>query len=187
MIAVYDNFFTNNVFNAVYDRAKKINLHTAEEHIKKYVGSSFLSQTNENTNIGYWPGNRSFKLEEEDSLLNSVFCDMLFSRHIFDRPVKLLYSYIHLRLDDTNKDDYIHTDPNNFSVIVYISPTNLSSGTKFFFNKNEKNLDNEMLFVKFVQNRAVVFHGDIAHTAFNNHGSCIDDGRLTINGFFNYC
>lgn len=180
MIAVYDNFFSNNVFQAVYERAKKIELHTAEEHIQKY-------------GIGYWPGTRSFRLGEEDPLLNSIFCDTLHSHHIFHRSVIMLDSFVHLRLDDANEGDYVHSDPNDFSVVVYLSQTNLSSGTKFFFDTPEskrevekKNLENDTGFVKCVQNRAVIFHGSIPHIAYNNHGSNIDNGRLTMNGFMNY-
>ena len=43
--------------------------------------------------------------------------------------------------------------------------------------------DKEHTFVKFVQNRIVMFDSSIPHMAWNNHGNDLTDGRLTINGF----
>jgi len=175
MIAVYDNFFSNNILHAIIDRAKNTQLYNFDDH-KKHV---------ENYNIGYWYGRRSYNLVEEDKLLNALILDEISFKHIFHRPVTMIDSYIHLRSKNT-QDDYIHVDPADFSLIIYLSPTNLTSGTKFYTTLEETDIEKETMFVKCVQNRAVLFHSGIAHAAYKNFGEDINDGRLTLNAFLKF-
>jgi hypothetical protein len=176
MIAVYDNFFSNNILHAIIDRAKNTKLYNFDEH-KKHV---------ENYNIGYWYGQRSYNLIDEDKLLNALILDKISFKHVFHRPVTMIDSYIHLRSNDT-EDDYIHIDPADFSLIVYLSPTNLTSGTKFYTTIDETDKDKETMFVRYVQNRAVLFHSGIAHAAYKNFGNNVTDSRLTLNAFLRFC
>lgn len=174
MIAVYDNFFSKTIFNAVYERAKSLPLHTAEDHKVRY-------------GYGNWPGHRSFKLSEADNLFNALAFDTLVRTHPFDER-HVLYGdwFIHLRGADSKDTDWIHKDMELFSVLVYLSPTNLTSGTKFYFSDTEPNKDHDTVFVKCVQNRAVVFSANIPHLSYNNYGKDVNDGRLTLNGFLKY-
>ncbi len=86
-----------------------------------------------------------------------------------------------MRLDEDEQKDWIHTDDDtaDYSMVINLSDTNLKSGTSFFDDNN-----NEVLTSKFVQNRAIVFKSDIKHRALGNHGTNIDNGRLTMNAFF---
>tara|TARA_A100001015_G_C14950754_1_gene696640 strand:- start:1195 stop:1449 length:255 start_codon:yes stop_codon:yes gene_type:complete len=77
--------------------------------------------------------------------------------------------------------DWIHKDDvkSQFSGLVYLSPTNLESGTRFYDDK-----ENEIADIKFVQNRFVFFNGNYNHMSIGNHGTNIENGRLTLNAFF---
>ena len=83
------------------------------------------------------------------------------------------------RLDEHKEIDFIHKDePHMYSMLVYLSPTNLSSGTDLY-NENDEVINS----VKYVQNRALVFNSSYKHKAVNNHGTDINNGRLTLNIF----
>ena len=62
--------------------------------------------------------------------------------------------------------------------MVYLSKTNLSSGTVLYDQNKQPTTT-----IGFVQNRALLFNANIWHRSLNNHGSNIDDGRLTLNCF----
>ena len=75
--------------------------------------------------------------------------------------------------------DFIHKDlPHTYSMLIYLSPTNLNSGTDLY-NENKEMVNS----FKFVQNRAIIFNSGYYHKAINNHGNDLDDGRLTLNIF----
>ena len=81
--------------------------------------------------------------------------------------------------DEHNEKDFIHTDvPHMYSMLVYLSPTNLNSGTDLY-NENDEMIAS----FKFVQNRAVLFSSSYKHRAINNHGTDVNNGRLTLNIF----
>ena len=65
-----------------------------------------------------------------------------------------------------------------YSMLVYLSPTNLNSGTDLY-NENDEMITS----FKFVQNRAVLFSSSYKHRAINNHGTDVNNGRLTLNIF----
>ena len=172
MIISYDSFFDN--FDELKGCFKTIPLYTAKDLSEKF------NRINET-----WPGTRSRWLNETDETKSLYF---LFIKefnhklgHVFsDKRIQLNLS-IHLRLDEDEQKDWIHTDDDtaDYSMIVNLSDTNLNSGTSFYDNNN-----NEVLTTKFIQNRAVIFKSDIRHRAKGNHGTNIDNGRLTMNAFF---
>jgi len=172
MIVSYDNFFDN--FEELKGCFKTVPLYTPEELIKNY-----------NYDNQYWPGKRSRFLNdtEETKPLFFLFLNEFHHKlgNIFIGKKYELKLSIHLRLEEDEQKDWIHTDDDSadYSMVINLSDTNLKSGTSFFDNN-----DNEVLTSKFVQNRAIVFKSDIRHKALGNHGTNIDNGRLTMNGFF---
>ena len=64
------------------------------------------------------------------------------------------------------------------TILIYLSPTNINSGTKFFDSQN-----NEITSVQFVQNTCVFFESPLPHSSFGNHGDTIDNARMTFNIF----
>ena len=72
-------------------------------------------------------------------------------------------------------------DPYDLTMIVFLSKTNLSSGLNLY--NNDKN---EYVHIKYVQNRAVIFHSQRFHKSHLNFGNNIDNGRLTLNGFIKF-
>ena len=104
--------------------------------------------------------------------------------HLIKNNFNLVFSnylsmdaYIHLRLKDDDVEDWIHTDTGD-TMLIYLSPTNLSSGTSFY-SDDEK----EITTVKFIQNCALFFNGQIKHKSLSNYGENSEDGRMTINIF----
>ena len=85
---------------------------------------------------------------------------------------------IHLRTSNSVKD-WIHTDPVDKTLLVYLSETNLDSGTCLYEED-----DSPSTIVKFVQNRAVMFDGKIKHSTLQQYGNNVENGRLTLNCFF---
>ena len=66
-------------------------------------------------------------------------------------------------------------------MIVFLAKTNLDSGLNLYDNVN-----NEIVHIKYVQNRAVIFHGRRLHKSHLNFGDNIDNGRLTLNAFIEF-
>ena len=170
MIIVVDNFFPDDVFQRVHDEIKSCDFIPISSKMKS-------------EGVDY-PGARTKELKD----ISTQF-DRFIVHHIrnlglpITNQVFKYWQYAHLRLKKDNKKDYIHTDIGmNFAWLIYMSETNLESGTKFYTED-----DNEHTFARFVQNRIVLFAGGkIKHMAFNNHGKDLTDGRLTINGFASY-
>ena len=125
-----------------------------------------------------WPGKRSLNLSEVEPFL------YLHLMHLIKNNFNLVFSnyssmdaYVHLRLKDDDAADWIHTDTGD-TMLIYLSPTNLSSGTSFY-SDDEK----EITTVKFVQNSVLFFNGQIKHKSISNYGENSEDGRMTINIF----
>jgi hypothetical protein len=163
MIIIIDNFFNN--FNLIKDSFKNIQMFKKEEH----------PDLNEN-----WPGFRSKRLHEESPFLFNLFLRELFLKtNFFENKSLNIKLNLHLRLKKDNSKDWVHTDNNfDYSLLVYLSETNLKSGT-VFYDENEKITST----VNFLQNRAVIFDSKILHKSLNCYGNNINDGRLTLNGF----
>ena len=87
-------------------------------------------------------------------------------------------------LFEDDKKDFVHTDdPYLFTLMIYLSETNLKSGTGLFDTITSKKPNT---IVDFVQNRAFLFNSKIPHKSLHNYGSNINNGRLTLNCFIKY-
>jgi len=163
MIIILDNFFDN--FDVIKNSFKNIQMFKKEDH----------PDQDEN-----WPGVRSKKIHQENPFLFNLFLKELHSKtNFFENKYLDIKLNLQMRLKKDDIKDWIHTDSNfHYSLLVYLSETNLKSGT-CFYDKN-KNLTTT---VNFLQNRAVIFDSKILHKSLNCHGNDINDGRLTLNGF----
>jgi len=125
-----------------------------------------------------WPGVRTNNLKDSCPFLYIHILTLLQqSININFNEYKNISMYCHLRLQEDQEKDWIHTDPSD-TVIVYLSPTNLNSGTDFYDNR-----ENTIASVKFIQGTCVFFKEGIKHCSIGNHGDSIDNGRMTINLF----
>ena len=175
---VIDNFFDN--FGNIKDEFKKIPLLTLDEFNKKYEAKD--------RRLENWPGKRSEPLQETNPFLFNLTCKELITKtDMFSKAMLKINACVHLRLGADNHDykktdgDFIHSDPNDYTLIVYLSDTNLKSGTALY----PPNSDVSDVMVNFKQNRAFLFKGFIRHMAIHNHGDSIENGRLTLNCFIN--
>ena len=189
-VMVVDNFFNN--FDIIKDEFKKIPRFPAKEH-PELVGVGKDQQ--------YWPGTRSEDLKSSNRFMTGLFVyefSTKFPNFFNERYDFKLYT--HLRLDSDDSKDFIHRDSPDahYSMLIYLSETNLNSGTKLYepyFKKDgvvqsdepgsaphtEANMINE---IKFVQNRALIFTSFLPHKGFGHHGTNEDNGRLTLNIFW---
>lgn len=174
MLIVIDDFF------------QQWELGVIEKELNK---SKFFNLKDHPSNQGNtkYPGCRTDVFARVNPLLDSFIINRLdATQTIFTSQPYNVDQYAHLRLDDDNEEEYIHQDkPFDWAFLIYISETNLESGTKIYKSLKSKK-DEETLFVKFVQNRLVLFDVNVPHMAWGNHGKSIKDGRLTINGFCRY-
>ena len=169
MITVIDNFLPTEVFQAAHNETKNCD---------------FKAVTSEMQKEGFnWPGVRSSALKTINPLLDASITSALVSFYLpFTNRAFNYTQYAHLRVGEDNESDFIHTDNgDDFAWLIYMSETNLDSGTKFYTED-----EYEHNFVRFVQNRFIIFDCRIKHMAFNNYGKDFNDGRLTINGFASY-
>ena len=166
---IIDNFFDN--FELLEHEFKKIPLLSFSENKQVTEGVK-------------WPGKRSLHLGK-----THPFIWQLTNKEIQQKSgnERLMYSRwrmsvnTHLRLSEDEKPDYIHTDPDDITMIVFLSKTNLKSGLSIY-DENKQETQN----IKFVQNRAVLFDGKQFHRSSLNYGDNIDNGRLTLNCFINF-
>jgi hypothetical protein len=166
---IIDNFFDN--FHLIENEFKKIPLYNLKKFNKKFE----QQQT--------WPGSRSNYLNKEFPFLFNLFNKEFIFKFgdIFKDINMIVDSHIHLRLKSDNVKDWIHRDSDQFiyTCLVYLSKTNINSGTYLYSEDNQVISD-----VKFIQNRAFFFDSRYLHLAYGHHGSSIDDGRLTLNAFY---
>jgi len=161
-----ENFFTN--LNFILPEIKKIKLYSSEEFEKLENQKS------------YWPGLRSRFLGTTNPIFHEYITSLIHQKKLLDHGVWQIGSFIHLRLEEDNPKDWIHKDPDDLAALIYISETNLNSGT-YLFDDN-KNLIND---IKFVSNRFIMYDGNYNHKGYGHHGDSIENGRLTINLFIN--
>ena len=160
-----DNFF---LFpDVIYEEAKKTKLYSLGEH----------PDIVDKKDITSWPGKRSEELGYINPLLKYMIIKYLDISQINIRG-KNVSLYIHARHESDMAEDFIHSDQCLYSMLIYLSETNLNSGTKIFDTKDQMIND-----FKFVKNRLVWFDAKYRHTAYGHHGNNIDNCRLTINGF----
>ena len=172
---VVDNFFDN--FQNIQEHFKKIPLYNHTKYHKK-LGKEQGSK---------WPGKRSLPLNTEQPFLFNLIMNEMFVKfhNCFEngRKIKMAAS-VNLRLNKDDKKDFVHTDdPYLFTLMIYLSETNLKSGTGLFDTITSKKPNT---IVDFVQNRAFLFNSKIPHKSLHNYGSNINNGRLTLNCFIKY-
>lgn len=164
-----DDFFDN--FHNIKNEFKNIKLYTIEEFKKLELIPEGV----------YWPGKRSYDLSITNPFLFNLLVKEYFDKFKDILPYNQIQfkSVIHLRLSSDNKQDYIHTDNDLATLIVYLSDTNLKSGTALY----PDNSDIPDTIIKAKQNRAIIFDAKKRHKSLLNYGNNIDDGRLTLNVF----
>lgn len=165
-VLVIDNFFDD--FDYLEEAFKKEPLYDFENH----------PESEGRNPLEYWVGERSDSLIVSNPFLHSLFFQTASRKIVFNKDFEAGL-YLHLRPEYTTKTDYCHQDACHSAVLVYLSKTNLESGTNFYDVEN----GNPLTTVKFVQNRAIFFSSKIWHSAFGAHGQDINDGRLTLNAF----
>ena len=167
---IIENFFDN--FALLEPEFKKIPLYSLEN----------FPETQPN-NIN-WCGYRSERLEQTNpflwQLVNKELKDKCDNQRLLSCRYNMV-SALHLRLEDDESRDFVHTDPFDLTMIIYLSKTNLNSGTSIYDQNHQ-----ETQSVKFVQNTAILFDGRQNHRSSLNYGKDIDDGRLTLNCFINF-
>jgi len=169
---IVDNFFDD--FYYIKDYFKNIKLYDLNTY-RKF--KDVENPTSEN-----WPGKRSKMLHNTEPFLFALFIKTFYEKfnNPFNKQEFNVKTHIHLRLEKDNKLDWMHKDcPEHYSFLIYLSETNLNSGTALY--DDNKNLITD---IKFVQNRAVLFDSNYNHKAVQNHGDSVENGRLTFNGFF---
>ena len=206
-IVVIDNFFSPKNLKLVTEEVKKMQFWTTHDHPEAFDikttdkdGNKITYEhgyrlQNDNQGYNWYPGMRTNKFQIAHSLLDSfIIRHIERTEAIFTQKPWTQHQYAHLRTKDDNKGDFVHQDPDDWAYLIYLSDTNLDSGTKMYdsiktaagTNVRPTKEDKEHTFVSFVQNRIVMFDSLIPHMAWKNHGNDLSDGRLTINGFCNY-
>jgi hypothetical protein len=174
-IEIVSNFFDD--FENIKEAFKSIPLYGIDDYKKRTI---ITAEDKEKLQHSNFPGKRSESLHRTYPFLFNLIL-----REIFNKINKMGFNEIridcclHLRLGEDNPNDFIHTDPSLASMLVYLSDTNLKSGTAFYPPESDK----PYLKVPFIQNSAVFFPGRFRHKSILNYGNDIHDGRLTLNGF----
>lgn len=166
---IVDNFFDN--FYNIEECFKKIPLYNLKQYNKKFP------------KIGTWPGYRSADLSIVNPFLYNLVVKEIFDKFKIDFFTSARFiemkSVMHLRTANS-EEDWIHKDDSQKTLLIYLSKTNLESGTCLYEEDNSPSTT-----VKFVQNRALLFDANVKHSSLLNYGNDINDGRLTINCFIN--
>lgn len=162
-IKVTYNFLKLN--QQIYTLCKNFNFYILEEYNRKFN----LDES--------WPGKRTCELSQESPFLYIHLLSLLEMNGVEIHKYKKILSYCHIRQAEDKEKDWIHVDQCD-TALIYLSPTNLNSGTKFFDSQR-----NEITSVQFVQNTCVFFEESLLHSSFGNHGDNIDNARMTLNIF----
>jgi hypothetical protein len=160
-----DNFFEN--IDVVYNECKKLTFYSKEEH-----------PLNKDRITSNWPGKRTEELGKCNPILK-YFLLKYYSINNLIAPTDKLNFYVHARFDEDLEEEWIHQDHGIAASLIYLSPTNLQSGTKLYSGKPHKMIND----FKFVQNRLIQYDANYFHEAYGNHGTNLDSCRLTINVF----
>jgi|TARA_R110002074_G_scaffold87944_1_gene194029 hypothetical protein len=173
VISVIDNFFHPWQLKLVTSQLKLLPFYNCFDHPQNTAST--------------YPGTKTEELIRVNPLLESFITRKLEKTGVPQViPSFQLNQFGHLRLESDNEDDFVHTDVGyDWAFLLYISDTNLESGTKMYGTNNTPK-DGDDIFIKFKQNRMVVFDSSVPHMAWGNHGKDLNDGRLTINGFCEY-
>ena len=166
---IVDNFFRN--FKSLEEPIKKIKLYSVDD-LKKVESYQNVNES--------WPGKRSKAIENENPILFNLFgIEMMRSfGHIVGENINMTLR-LHLRLEEDNAKDFIHTDHfAKYNLIVYLND-NLDSGTNIY----EDDSDKPSISVRSIKNRAVLLDAKSRHGSIKNYGNSIQDGRLTLLAF----
>jgi len=170
-VNLYDDFFDEITLRTLDRKLKQIEYYDCPTHKQK-----FKSTNN-------WPGLRSAELIDYHPKISEIILQRLSNLYPFNTKKFIGTLFAHYRFDRNKENDWIHRDPVDTGVIIYMSDTNLKSGTNFYENEDD-DIENDCLSIKYVKNRALVFNGNKPHAPFGSFGNDIKNGRLTINGFF---
>lgn len=122
-----------------------------------------------------WPGQRSELLHQAHPELNRMIHE-----HIWRIPqmqTARFHCVVHFRGQDA--DDWIHQDDEPLAGVIYINPTQLTSGTRLYTDEGEVHCD-----IHYVQNRLILYSGSYPHQGYGHWGHTPADGRTTINLFW---
>jgi len=158
-----DNFFPN--LNLILPEIKKIKLYNLKQFSKLHEK-------------GDWPGHRSLPIIETNPSLYLYVNHLMSEKKLIPEGKYSISTFLHLRLQEDLKKDWIHKDDDNLAALIYLSHTNKDSGT-YLYDEN-KNIIND---IKFIQNRFIMYDANYNHMGYGHHGSSIEDGRLTLNLF----
>ena len=175
VLSVIDNFFDPWQLKLAINEVKKLPFYDISDHPRH----------EQNTN---YPGTRTDDLHRVHPLLSTFIIQKVAAINAgqFHSQRWDCKMCAHLRTEDDAELDFIHRDTGfDWAFLIYLSESNLKSGTKFYKTENSDKEDDNV-FVKFEQNRIVLFDSTVPHMAYSNHGKDLNDGRLTINGFCNY-
>jgi hypothetical protein len=160
---IYDFFhFNENIYNI----CKKAEFYNVNDFEQKFGG--------DNT----WPGQRTQNLIHYNYTLYTHIISFLNVHKISTKDYRVVDAYGHLRFSGDNDIDWVHDDPCD-TAIIYLSETNLESGTSFFATDKQTEISS----IKFIQNTCVFFNQGLMHKSVGNHGQDINDGRMTLNVF----
>ena len=153
-----------------YTLCKRIQLYKYEDHPDV--------PTSKERGDGYWPGLRSLNLSDTEpflfiNLLHNAQTKLGLDRSLYEK----INAFVHVREGQDDSKDYIHRDLCD-TVIVYLSETNLESGTVLYTDDKKPLAD-----ISFFQNSAIFFDGDIFHKSKLNFGDTLENSRMTINMF----
>jgi|14_taG_2_1085336.scaffolds.fasta_scaffold03629_8 hypothetical protein len=176
MIYIQDNFLDDSSFKLLDKEVRKM---------------EFFNQDNDPHILqdAVYPGYRTDDWSKKYPLLDSYIIRLIErSGSPFTQQGRWEQNqYAYMRLSKDEEGEYRHTDPYDWAYLIYMSKTNLNSGTKFFETLDDKKelepLEGEIASAGFVQNRLVMFDCNIPHRSWGNHGTNFENGRLTINGF----
>jgi hypothetical protein len=151
------------------------NIYELAKQLKFYNRKDFEQTGNVG---GNWPGFRTQVLLKSAPFLHLHIATLLEQSKLVNLDnYKEVHMYCHLRLLEDEDKDWAHYDQSD-TAIIYLSKTNFNSGTDFYDIE-----DNTIASTKFVQGSCVFFEEGIKHSSVGNHGTSIDDGRMTINVF----
>ena len=185
MISVYDNFLPPSVLEGVVKKVKSLDFYDDKTHpqaIREKLEKEALGEEYKMSFCGV----RTESFLDVATTTDRIILKGLEKLGTSFWNRKFLYNtYAHLRLESDSTKDFIHQDKSDFAFLLYLSETNLDSGTKIFTTVNDDK-DKENKFVKFVKNRFVIYDAKLPHMSWGNHGTNLSNGRLTINGFCEY-
>lgn len=165
-VIVQDNFFPD--LPRIVDQLK------SREH--------FSSETHPEEGAGNWPGKRSRDYAKSDPILTNLV--MLLGQGLYPNHIHNMTLCTHMRMLSDNVKDWVHVDPNECTTLIYLSETNMDSGTQFFDDHPDKG-GKVILDTPFIQNRLVCFYGNPWHCSKQNYGNDERDARFTMNLFIN--